>query len=46
MAKPGTRRENRSNTTYRYSLPSSVGISVPSPHQRWFGADALNPRLR
>src|SRR5215204_5060992 len=35
IANPGSRRDARSKTVARYSLPSSVGISVRSPHQRW-----------
>lgn len=41
---PSRRREYRSSTVARYSLPSSVGISVMSPHQRQFGAGAVKSR--
>ncbi len=45
MANPGSRRDARSKTVARYSLPSSVGISVRYPHHRWSIASALNSRL-
>lgn len=40
IVKPGSRRENRSSTVAKYSLPSPVGISVRSPHYFTFGAGA------
>lgn len=43
-AKPGSRREPRSSTVARYSLPSSVGISVRSPHHFSLIAPALKSR--
>ena len=45
VAAPRSRREYRSITVARYSLPWSVGISVMSPTQRQFGAAAVKFRL-
>ena len=45
IANPGIRREAKSSTVAKYSLPSSVGISVRSPHHLWLIAEALKPRL-
>ena len=46
VGQASSRRENRStNTLARYSLPSSVGISVMSPHQRTFAAGAVKSRF-
>jgi hypothetical protein len=44
IAKPGSRREARSSTMARYSLPSSVGISVRSPHHFWLICSAVKSR--
>ena len=40
-----SRRENRSSTVATYTLPSSVGISVVSPHHLTFAAGAVKSRL-
>ena len=45
MAKPGRRRDARSSTEAKYSLPSSVGTSVRSPHHFWLISSALKSRL-
>ena len=37
IAQPTTRRENVSNTTAQYTLPSRVGCSVMSVTQSWSG---------
>ena len=44
MANPTIRQEQISSTPVRYSLPSSVTISVPSPNQRSFSRAAEKPR--
>lgn len=44
IANPGSRREARSSTMARYSLPSSVGISVRSPHHFWLIRSAPKSR--
>ena len=38
-------REARSSTVAKYSLPSSVGTSVRSPHHLWLIAGAVKSRL-
>jgi hypothetical protein len=45
VAAASSRREYRSITVARYTLPPLVGISVTSPHQRWFGAAAVKSRF-
>jgi len=42
---PGILREAASITETRYSLPSPVSTSVPSPYHLWFGLPAGNWRL-
>jgi hypothetical protein len=45
VAPPSNRREYRSITVARYSLPAAVGISVMSPTHRQFGLWAVKSRL-
>jgi hypothetical protein len=42
-ANPRIRREPMSNTESRNSVPSSVGISVPSPYHLWLSRSCRSP---
>ena len=45
VAKPSMRREYRSSTVARNTLPWPVGTSLKSPHHFWFIPEALKSRL-